>query len=72
MHGYVLGKTLSQPVYEQDGILIGGRGDLVTEQMRDSAEAAGRLPQLFLSAMAGEVQAALEPIKKQLKDILNK
>ncbi|MBT9168396.1 MAG: hypothetical protein DDT19_01741 [Syntrophomonadaceae bacterium] len=72
MHGYVVGKTLSQPVYELDGTLIGGRGDHITEQMRDRAEAAGRLPQLFLSAMAGEVQAALEPIKKQLKDILYK
>ncbi|MBS4007533.1 MAG: PRC-barrel domain-containing protein [Clostridium sp.] len=72
MHRYVVGQTLSQPVYQPDGTLIGGRGDQVTEQMRGTAEAAGRLPQLFLSAMAGEVQVALEPIKKQLKDILNK
>lgn len=67
---YVINKTLAHPVYDKDGALIGGRGDVVTEQTREAAEAAGRLPQLFLSAAAGDVQVALDPIKKQIKDVL--
>ena len=67
---YVVGKTLAHPVYNKEGILIGGRGDLVTTEMRDTAEAADRLPQLFLSAAGGDVQMALDPIKQQIKDII--
>jgi uncharacterized protein YrrD len=67
---YVVGKTLAHPVYNKEGILIGGRGDLVTIEMRDSAEAVDRLPQLFLSAAGGDVQTALDPIKQQIKDII--
>lgn len=67
---YVVGKTLANPVYDKDGTLLGGRGDFVTEEMRQRAEQAGRLQQLFLSAAAGDVQDALDPIKKQIKDVL--
>jgi uncharacterized protein YrrD len=67
---YVVGKTLVHPVYYKDGSVLGSRGDHVTEEMRDIADQYGRLPQLFLSAAAGDVQLALDPIKQQLKDIL--
>ncbi|WP_050780749.1 PRC-barrel domain-containing protein [Dethiobacter alkaliphilus] len=67
---YVLGKKLAHPVYDKNGILLGGRGDQVTAEMREAAENAERLPQLFLSAAAGDVQLALDPIKKQIKDVL--
>ncbi|MCR3922053.1 MAG: PRC-barrel domain-containing protein, partial [Firmicutes bacterium] len=70
IHAYVLGKTLAHPVYDQEGTLLGGRGDVVTQEMRNKVEVAGRLPQLFLSATAGDVQGALEPIKKQIRNIL--
>ena len=70
IHQYVVGKTLAHPVYDKDGRLIAGRGDLVTEAIRDEAEQAERLPQLFLSAAANDVQMALDPIKKQIKDVL--
>lgn len=70
IRGYVLGKTLAHPVYFRDGAVLGARGDLVTEEMRDLAEQAGRLPQLFLSAASGDVQLALDPIKKQMEDLL--
>jgi uncharacterized protein YrrD len=67
---YVVGKKLAHPVYNKEGSLIGARGDVVTTEMRDSTEAAERLPQLFLSAAAGDVQMALDPIKQQIKDVL--
>lgn len=67
---YVVGKTLAHPVYDKNGRLIAGRGDLVTEVIRDEAEQAERLPQLFLSAAANDVQLALDPIKQQIKDVL--
>jgi uncharacterized protein YrrD len=67
---YVMGKKLAHPVYNKEGSLIGGRGDVVTLEMRDTAEAAERLAQLFLSAAAGDVQMALDPIKQQIKDVL--
>ena len=67
---YVLGKKLAHPVYDKNGILLAGRNDQVSVEMRDAAEQAERLPQLFLSAAAGDVQLALDPIKNQIKDIL--
>ncbi|MDW7650692.1 MAG: PRC-barrel domain-containing protein [Bacillota bacterium] len=70
MRNYVVGKTLAHPVYSREGTLLAGRGDIVTEMVRDNAEEAGRLQQLFLSAAAADVQMALDPIKKQIKDIL--
>ncbi|HZK24544.1 MAG TPA: PRC-barrel domain-containing protein [Oscillospiraceae bacterium] len=70
VRSYVLGKTLANPVYDPEGTLLGGRGDLVTEEMRSKAETAGRLPQLFLSATTGDVQNVLEPIKKQIRNML--
>jgi uncharacterized protein YrrD len=70
IRSYVVGKSLAHPVYNAQGILLAGRGDIVTELIRDQAEEAGRLPQLFLSAAASDVQLALDPIKKQIRDIL--
>lgn len=70
IRSYVIGKSLAHPVYNEQGLLLAGRGDIVTELIRDQAEEAGRLPQLFLSAAASDVQLALDPIKKQIKDIL--
>ncbi|NLM46821.1 MAG: hypothetical protein GX200_08470 [Firmicutes bacterium] len=69
MRTYVLGKKLAQAVHAPDGTLLGARGDLVTEDMRERAEAAGRLPQLFLAAVAEDMQTALAPVKKQLREI---
>ena len=71
IRNYVLDKSLAHPVYDKNGILLGGRGDQVTLEMRETAEQAERLPQLFLSAAAGDVQLALDPIKKQIKDVLD-
>ncbi|MGI6659153.1 MAG: PRC-barrel domain-containing protein [Dethiobacteraceae bacterium] len=70
VHSYVLGKKLAQPVFDQEGTLLGGRGDPVTEEMYTKAETAGRLPQLFLAAAAGDVQSVLTPIVKQIRNIL--
>ncbi|NLN07425.1 MAG: hypothetical protein GX167_07395 [Firmicutes bacterium] len=72
MRAYVLGKKLAQAVHAPDGTLLGARGDIVTENMRERAEAAGRLSQLFLAAVAADVQAALDPVKKQLREIFSK
>ncbi|HHX75731.1 MAG TPA: hypothetical protein GX699_12575 [Firmicutes bacterium] len=69
MRAYVLGKTLSQAIYAPDGTLLGARGDIVTAEMRQKAEEAGRLSQLFLAAAAQDLQAALAPVKKQLREI---
>jgi hypothetical protein len=38
--------------------------------MYTKAETAGRLPQLFLAAAAGDVQSVLTPIVKQIRNIL--
>lgn len=70
IRAYVLGKKMANPVYDQDGALLGGRGDVVTEEIIEKAEVAGRLPQLFLSATASEVQRALNPIISQIRTIL--
>ena len=70
VHSYVLGKKLAQPVFDQEGTLLGGRGDPVTEEMYTKAETAGRLPQLFLAAPAGDVQCVFTPIVKQIRNIL--
>ena len=68
---YVHGKMLAYPVYHEQGNLLASKGDLVTESLITRAEASGRLPQLFLSATAGEVQSVLDPIKMQIKDVLH-
>jgi uncharacterized protein YrrD len=67
---YVQGKTLAHPVYDKDGQLIAGRGEMTTPDMTARAEQSGRLPQLFLSTAASDVQLALDPIKQQIKDVL--
>lgn len=70
IHTFVLDKKLSNPVYDQDGALLAGRNDVVTAEIIAKAEEAGRLPQLFLSASANEVQGALDPVVKQIRHIL--
>ncbi|MBS4021649.1 MAG: PRC-barrel domain-containing protein [Dethiobacter sp.] len=71
MKKYVEGKTLANPVHDEHGNLLAAKGELVTAELADRAEGAGRLTHLFLSAAAGEIQSALTPIKNQLGDMLN-
>ncbi|NLZ39086.1 MAG: hypothetical protein GX893_05700 [Firmicutes bacterium] len=70
IRSYVLGKKMANPVFDQDGALLGGRGDLVTEELINKAEAVGRLPQLFLSVSTGEVQRTIRPLIGQIRAIL--
>lgn len=67
---YVQGKTLAHPVYDKDGHLIAGRGEIANPDITARAEQSGRLPQLFLSTAANDVQMALDPIKQQIRDVL--
>ncbi len=70
MRKYVEGKVLAHPVHDDNGNPLAAKGDLVTAELVVSVEEAGRLPQLFLSAAAGDVQSVLDPIKDQLKKVL--
>ncbi len=67
---YVQGKTLLNPFHDDQGNLLAARGDVITAELVGKAEAAGRLPHLFLAAAAGDVHSVLEPIKNQLKNVL--
>lgn len=68
---YVVGKKLSRPLYDQNGTLIGECDEEITEEIRDAAVKAGLLNQLFLSVAVSEMQTRLEPLKKQLRDLLD-
>ncbi len=70
MRNYVEGKVLAHPVYDDNGNPLAAKGDLVTAELVVRVEEAGRLPYLFLSAAAGDVQSVLDPIKNQLKKVL--
>ncbi len=71
IRNYVLDKTLAHPVYDKEGILLADKDETVTLDISERAEQSGRLPQLFLATAANDVQLALDPIKKQIKDVLN-
>lgn len=67
---YVRGKTLLNPFHDDQGNLLALRGDLITEELVAKAETAGRLSHLFFAAATGDVHSVLEPIKNQLKNVL--
>lgn len=67
---YAQGKTLAHAVYDHQGRLLAAKGDRVNDEIISQADAEGRLMYLFLSVAADEVNVALDPVKRQLKDLL--
>lgn len=73
--GTLVGRTAHQVVRDREGNALVLAGDTITQETVDAARAAGRMPQLVLSAGAGPTQSSLGSLGDQaaqsLRDIPN-
>lgn len=67
---YVTGKMLNQSVYGKQGEVFAAKGDTVTPELAEKAEAEGLLPQLLLVSVASDAQSALEPIIQHVQNFI--
>ncbi|HYP18932.1 MAG TPA: PRC-barrel domain-containing protein [Chloroflexia bacterium] len=73
--GTLVGRTAHQIVRDKEGNALVLVGDTITQETVDAARAAGRMPQLMMSAGAGPTQNSLSSLGDQaaqsLRDIPN-
>ena len=69
MKEYVLNKKANFSVKDREGKVLLQRGENITEDIIEAAEAANKIPSLFLAALSQEAEDGLNTLNDKMKDI---
>lgn len=69
MKEYVLNKKANFSVKDREGKVLLQRGENITEDIIEAAEAANKIPPLFLAALSQEAEDGLNTLNDKMKDI---
>ncbi len=72
MKNYVIGKKVAHTVRDSEGNILVQRGEEITEEIAEIAEAQGKIPALFFGVMALEAEESLEVLRDKISSILQR
>ena len=71
MKEYALNKKANFSIRNGEGNILLQRGEIITEDIIAAAEAAGKIPSLFLAAISSEAEESLNVLGEKIRDIFH-